>query len=154
MNSNLCEMAKILLVDALASAQENGESEVLKKIPSLVYPGQDLCKTVPAILQEQGVTLDEGVQALLPEMEKVIQSVNRFWNGKLTVEELSSKFGSEVYTTLALSAVGHGVSLGDDPIVREYLISRKVKEPHGLYYIGSGIVEDAAYLIERQLEVR
>ena len=149
-DASLREMAIVLLVDALASSQENGDSEVLAGIGDLMASGCDLCDTVPAELKKHGVTLNAGIEMLLPEMAKLVKAINAKWAGRLTLAEVASEFGENVYTTCALSAMGHGVSLSDDTEIVDFISGRGCNVIHDLY-IASDRVYEAAYLIEEEL---
>lgn len=149
---HLREMAKVLIVDSLASMQENDECEVLKEIDSLTSCGGDLMDTVPSTLQEKGVDLEVGIMHLLPEMERLVDKCNELWGGKLTLEELASEFGDTVFCGLAMSAVGMGSAMDDDSDVDDMIKSRGCEAPHGEFYVDDGLVSDACYLIIEKLQ--
>lgn len=144
---NLREMVKVLIVDELARRQESEDSEVLSEIESLTRCQCDICDTVPEVLREYGVTLNAGIEELLPDMKKLVEEIDARWAGKLTLAELGEEFGDWVYTTSALSAVGHGVSLSDEREVEDYIEARGCKVLHDVY-VSDTAVFNAASLIE------
>lgn len=147
---NLREMAKVLIVDELARRQESEDSEVLSEIESLTRAQCDICDTVPEVLREYGVALDAGIEELLPAMKKLVEEIDARWAGKLTLAELAEEFGAGVYTTSALSAVGHGVSLADEGEVEDFIESMGCKVLHDVY-VSDTAVFNAASLVEEAL---
>ena len=150
---NLREMGKILLVDKIASEQESaycdGIETIWDKIDSANVSGKDLMDTVPGALTKHRVTMDAAIESLIPEMTRIVAAVDKAWDGKLTLAQLEKIGGDKVYTSTALQAAGHGVSIEDDPDIYDLLRKLRLKVPN--VYLDEGALDDAIYIIESEL---
>lgn len=149
----LKDMAKVLLVDALASEQENDDSEtVLHKVESLISSGCDLMDTVPLVFEAYGVILDKAIDELVPEMGKLVKAVDKTWAGKLTMAELATYFGNDVYTTIAMTSRGMGVALDDDRAISNFLKERDCAESvYDIYQVSEMAIINAVAGVEDAL---
>lgn len=140
------EMALVLFTDAFCSEMENDEK--LAEEVGYTSEGQggvDLTEWLEGWLYDRGLDIDKFV----PEKvgQEIIEETNKYWDGKLTLQELAKEFPPArwyVHTTLALNSVGHGVSLHDDPEIDKYMEEKGVDEPPA----GDGQymeIEDAVY---------
>ena len=149
----LKDMAKVLLVDALASEQENDDSEtVLHEVESLISSGCDLMVTVPLVFEQRGVTLDKAIDELVPEMSKLVKAIDKAWVGKLTMAELAAHFGNDVYTTVAMTSCGMGVALDDDRAISNFLKERDCTESiYDIYKVSEMAIINAVAGVEDAL---
>lgn len=147
------DMAKVLLVDALASEQENEESgSVLCQIESLTRSGCDLMETVPLVFSDYGVTLDKAIDELVPEMKKLVKAIDKAWAGKLTTAELAERFNNDVYTTVAMTSCGMGVDLTDDREIDAFLKERDCTESvYSIYKVSEMAIINAVAGVENDL---
>jgi len=146
---NLREMARVLLVDRIAADQESGE-EIWDQLDNVNVCRGELMETVPDALSVHGVTLDPAIDLLIPEMTRIVAAVDEAWNGKLTLEMLEKVGGDKVYTSTALQAAGHGVSIDDDPVVYDLLKKLKLTVPGGIY-LDDSLLENAVYMVSENL---
>jgi hypothetical protein len=114
------EMAEILVIDAFADLVENEQID---------FPIQgDLTKTIPAHLKSLKITIDDVLPKPIQAAEKVIENLNHFWDGKLTLKDIM-KVDSDAHTTLALEARGHGVSIEDSEAVSHLIKEKGLEVP-------------------------
>ena len=120
------QFALALFVDRFASELE--EDDALDDVRGdFILPRQDIMDTVPDELSD-GYDLNVDKYLDLKNAKKAIAEVDKAWGGKLTVKELYKKF-DEVPAILALSLIGHGVSIDDNQKVEKILKEKGVSVP-------------------------
>ena len=142
-------MAKVLLVDRIATEQECG-NEVFEQIEGVYGCGSELMNSVPETLGVHGVTLDKAIEHLVPEMRRIVSVADKKLGGSITIERLG-EINERVFTTLALNAAGAGLFIEDEDGIAEALEECGAKAPEGIY-LKEAVLDDAVYLIEEALQ--
>jgi hypothetical protein len=130
-NPMIDDLALPLLTDAVLQELENpGEDwseedkEILNEMQGAIeYPQAELTETMPAYFAQS----DFGWHRYLPTglVEKILAAFNRDWEGKATFEEFYKEFPLEAAHAM-LGAIGHGVSLEDEPKAVEWLKAKGI----------------------------
>jgi len=127
--------AFVALVSAIADALDRDEEfqEIAENFP---MSGMELTETIPGEFATANVDFKTYVDMLVPDAQEVIDAYDKALAGKTTMQQLADEFGDKVWTSAVLSAMGHGVSIDDEPGVSE-----KLKEL-GLDKVRPGIHKD------------
>lgn len=132
--------AEILLVDAIASEAEGmGAEGVAEK---MIRSQEDLMDTVPAAIEEHGFQMKDLVKRAAPAVKEMLDEVEK--DSGLNVDEMHELFGDKAVTSLALMAVGHGVSPSDDPNVGAWLKEKGVDLRKAGRAEAPGVITDIA----------
>lgn len=116
-------IALLMFVDAFADIVLNEYPSIADKV---VKPAKDLMDTVPAFFDEKDLDVMDYVDLGLAD--KLINSANKFFNGKITVSDLI-KFDKEALGHLILVAIGHKENLKDIPRLKKFLQTNGVESP-------------------------
>jgi hypothetical protein len=115
--------ALVLFVDAFLDVTKKEYPAIAEKVSQ---PNHDLVEGVWNFFKDQDIDPMPFVDRRPAHV--MVKNVDELWAGKITVADLV-RFDKETIGTLALQAVGHDVSLGDDPRVKDFLANADVEAP-------------------------
>jgi hypothetical protein len=119
-------MAFYLFVDEFAHQVEN-------ELPDgrwwFVRPRTDIFETVPEGFAELELNIRDYIKSCVDAAVEINQRVDLEWNTKYSAAQLLEEFGQGVLCRLALTGVGHGVSLNDDQEVADKFSELDIEVP-------------------------
>ena len=125
-------MATVLIIDWLATKQEIEKDPIAMTFGQLIEPAKKVVDGVdpfiepfmeilPGVLTKYEKLFEPEVNALLPDMLRIINNFESAWSYKASVMQLATQFGFEKVYMLVIGNTIGGVALEDILEIAQYL---------------------------------